>query len=116
MYGDLLGRCGGKMAVARLRGVKIWREELDWTILARHFLVWFVHGLELLQQEGGSEDVGRSWRRHMHTSRALDLHIMFNTDLNVFSALVMNAYGRWQQPCIAFKENMEARSYEIIIS
>lgn len=30
-------------------------------ILACHFFVWFVHGLELLQQAGGGEDVGRSW-------------------------------------------------------
>lgn len=28
--------------------------------LTRYFFVWFVHGLELLQQAGGGEDVGRS--------------------------------------------------------
>lgn len=40
-------------------------EKLSGGFLARHFLIWFVHGLELLQQAGGSEDVGRSWR-HAH--------------------------------------------------
>lgn len=28
--------------------------------LAGHFLVWFVHGLELLQHGGGGDDAGRS--------------------------------------------------------
>lgn len=32
----------------------------DWRILAGHFFVWFVHGFELLQQGGGSDDAGRS--------------------------------------------------------
>lgn len=29
-----------------------------WEILTCHFFVWFVHGLELLQQSGGGKDVG----------------------------------------------------------
>jgi len=52
------------------------RERCDWRILACDFLFWFVHGLELLQQAGGREDVGRSWRHtHTHTHGALDLHV-----------------------------------------
>lgn len=52
-------RCVGERRGAGLRG-----RRRDWRILACHFLIWFVHGLELLQEAGGSKDVGRSWRTH----------------------------------------------------
>lgn len=42
-------------------GVK-WEGDAAGRFLARHFFVWFVHGLELLQQACGGEDVGRAWR------------------------------------------------------
>lgn len=50
----------------------------DWRILACHFFVWFVHGLELLQQGGGGDDAGRPWKQHTHTES--DLHAWRETD------------------------------------